>query len=270
MSKTLLVILGIVAAAFISVVVCAGIIGMAFYMTSGIVDTADSFFQQVAAGNIDEAWTHVSKEFKESTSREEFEAFLEQSSLDEYQSATWNNRQVTNDEGTLEGTIKTPDGSIPLTLTLVKGDDGWKIQAIELADSGIVNQSQASVPTLEESAALVKATTQEFALAVNNKDFTDFHKNLAVEFQEELSPEQFAEVFAVFIEQEIDLTVLEDLEPVFTADPGVAADGMLHLEGYFPSEPSRTHFSYNYVYRDDGWKLLGLDVNIKPIGKEGE
>lgn len=247
------------------VVLTVAIVVAVFFFTGGIVETADAFFQQVAEGNMDEAWTHLSADFKESTPRDELEAFLEDSSLAEYESASWNNRRVTPDTGTLEGTVKTPEGRIPITISFVKEDDGWKIQSIEKEPTGIAQSAEVSVPTLEESAALVKATTQEFAAAINNEDFSEFHKNIAVEFQEKLSPEEFAEVFAVFIEQEIDLSGLENLEPVFTSDPGLAADGTLHLEGYFPSTPSRTHFSYTYVHREEGWKLLGLDVNIKPI-----
>lgn len=257
--KTVLAILG----AIVVVIVLA--VAAVFFLTGGIVETADAFFKEVAAGNMDGAWNQLSGEFKESTTKADFEAFLTDSTLAEYESASWNNRSITTNTGELEGTVTTSKGPIPIKITFVKDAGEWKIQYIEREPTGIANAVEVSIPTLEASAELVKTTTSDFAAAVNNKDFTEFHATIAKEFQEKLSPEQFAEVFAVFIDQEIDLSVLEDLEPAFTTDPALTADGTLLLEGYFPSTPSRTHFSYTYVKRPDGWKLLGLDVNIKPI-----
>jgi len=262
--KKLLIILAALLGFFAIVgVVVVAIVGV-FFLTGGLVETADAFFVDVAAGNMDGAWSHLSPDFQAVTTREEFEAYIATSGLADYQSASWNSRQVRNNTGELEGSITTPGGEIPLKMTFVRAGSDWKIQLIEKEASGIA-EPEPQLPPLAQCAELVQTTTRDFAAAVNNKDFTDFHATVAREFQEEWSPERFAETFSVFIEQEIDLSVLEGMEPIFTTDPGLAADGTLHLEGYFPSEPSRAHFAYNYVHRPDGWKLLGLDINIKPI-----
>lgn len=260
--KIVKIVLGVLAAFVVLVVVS---IAAVFFFTGGIVETADTFFKEVAAGNMDGAWNHLSADFKESTPRPEFEAFLRDSSLVDYESASWTNRSITASSGSLEGTVTTSDGTIPIKITFVKDAGEWKIQFIEKEASGIASEVEVPIPSLEESAELVKTTTSDFAAAVNNNDFTEFHATVAQEFQEQLSPEKFAEVFATFIDQEIDLSVLEDMEPAFTSDPGLSADKTLLLEGYFPSTPMRTYFSYTYVKRPAGWKLLGLDVNIKPI-----
>lgn len=268
--KTRTVVLVIVlAGGAVAAIVVAAVMAIfaVFYFTGGIVETADAFFHEVAAGDVDGAWDYVSSDFKASTTRGEFEAFLTESSLSEYQSATWSNRQVTTDSGFLEGAVVTPSGRIPIKISFVKGPDGWKIQRIEKEPSGIAKPSDVSLPTLAESADLVKATTRDFAAAVNQKDFADFHAGVSAELQEQATPEEFAEVFATFLDQEIDLSVLEGMEPLFTTAPAMAADGTLHLEGYFASTPSRTYFSYTYIKQPEGWKLLGINVNVRPVEK---
>ena len=108
--------------------------------------------------------------------------FLKDSSLAEYESASWSSRSVTTNTGELEGTVTTAQGPIPIKITFVKDADGWKIQYIEREPTGIANEVDVTIPTLEESAELVKTTTSDFAAAVNNKDFTEFHATIAKEF----------------------------------------------------------------------------------------
>ena len=258
-------------AVFAAVLVAIVVIGITavFYLTSGAVDTADAFFTEVAAGNFSAARNFLSEEFKATTSAAELEAFLSKSSLLDYNEANWHNRSIENNTGSLEGEIITQSGgSIPLKMDFVKESDAWKILFIEKQNAGIATSSESVIPTKAESAELLRGTTREFGQALNNRDFSDFHAGLASEFQDKFSPDELMETFGTFIEQEIDLTLLEQYEPMFTLEPALSSEGVLQLEGYFPTTPSRTHFSYTYVVRSGSWKLLGINVDLKPV--EGE
>lgn len=247
----------------LALVIGAGVL-IIFYATSGLTKTADTFFADVGAGDMAAARGLLSQAFRDNTSEDALQHFLEQDRLMDYQSASWSSRSVTLGSGQLEGSINTRSGGkIPIKLSFVK-EDGWKIYAIERPAAG-VSQGGSSVPSRDESAHLVAATTHAFGEAINAKDFSGFHENASPEFQHDVSVGDLAKNFAAFMEQEIDLTSLDNLKPVFTADPGLDGDGILHLEGYYPSHPLRALFEYKYVYRGTGWKLLGISLNLQPV-----
>lgn len=260
--KKVLLVLG----AFVAVGVL--VLGIVFYATSGAVKAADSFFRAVAAGDLEDAKTYLAEGFKASTPDDELMAFLEGSGLAGYRESDWGGRSVDTSSGKLTGKVITESGaSIPLTITFVREGGEWKIYHIQREGVGLdaVAAEEVKLPSRAEASQLVKTTTMEFALAVNARDLTPLHAGSAREFQEQVSIDQLHESFAPFLEQEIDLTVLEGYEPMFTTDPAMSAEGVLRLEGYFPTNPSRAHFKYSYVHRDDRWQLLAINVNLKPI-----
>jgi hypothetical protein len=260
--KNILTVLGII------VLGIGVLIGVIFYATSGVVETADSFFKAVADGNFNTARSHLSEEFKASTSKEEFQAFLEESALTEFAEAFWHNRSVSIGSGTLEGEVTTKSGgTIPLTMAFVKEDSGWKIYSIQKSTAGLQSASNGSlaIPSKTEAAQIVDETTLDFANAVNAKDFSEFHAQMAKELKEQYSVAQLTQIFQPFISQELDLTVLQNFEPMFTSEPALSAEGVLQLEGYYPTTPSRAHFTYKYVYRFTSWKLISVNINLKPI-----
>lgn len=244
------------------------LIGVSFYATSGVAETADSFFKAVAGGNFNTARSHLSEEFKASTSKEEFQTFLEESALTEFAEASWHNRSVSIGSGTLEGEVTTKSGgTIPLTMDFVKEDSGWKIYSIQKPNAGLQNASNTNIaiPSKAEAAKIVNRTSLDFADAVNAKNFSEFHAQMAQEFKEQYSVAQFTEIFQPFLAQEQDLTVLQDVEPMFTSEPALSAEGVLQLEGYYPTTPSRGYFTYKYVHRFTSWKLISININFKPI-----
>lgn len=260
--KKALIILGSVAAAVLL------ILAVVFHATSGAVDTADAFFRAAADGDMELAKGYLAEGFKSSTSDEELKQFLESSGILDYRESDWGARSVDTSSGTLTGKIVTGSGgTVPVTITFVREAGDWKIYRIERESAGLsaAVSGEVEIPSRAEAAELVKTTTQEFAVAVNAKDLSSIHAKAALEFQQQVPVEQLNENFAAFLEQDIDLTVLRDYQPMFTSDPALTADGVLHLEGYFPTLPSRAYFSYTYVHRDARWQLLGIDVNVTPV-----
>jgi hypothetical protein len=260
--KKALIILGSIAA--LGIIVFASV----FFATSGAVDTADSFFKAAAAGDIEDAKLYLAEGFKSSTSDEELVAFLEGAGLLDYRESNWGGRSVDTSSGKLTGKVITRSGaSIPLTITFVREDDAWKIYYIQREGAGVdvASAEEVRLPSRAEASQVVKSSTSDFAVAINAKDLSSLHAGASSEFQQQVSVEQLNEIFASFLTQDIDLTVLQDYEPMFTSDPALSADGVLRLEGYFPTTPSRAYFQYSYVHRDGGWQLLGINFKVKPV-----
>ena len=64
------------------------------------------------------------------------------------------------------------------------------------------------------------------------------------------------------MDQNIDLTVLEPLEPVFDGEPRIDEDGVLEITGNYPTEPSQVAFVLKYLYEGTAWKLVGFNIDI--------
>lgn len=119
--------------AIIAVIVIG--IALMFYFTSGLSDAAHQQLSAIKSGNIDSAYDMTSKAFQEATSLNAYKDFVEKYPiLKDYKSVSFTERKIEKDSGYLAGTIKTDDGSeMKIEYQLVKEDDKWKIQGMQLS-----------------------------------------------------------------------------------------------------------------------------------------
>ncbi len=259
MKKLLIVLLVIL-------VIIVIVIAAVFLMTSGVTKSADTFFRSVREGNLTAAYAQVSEDFKAATSQELFETFLKNSALLNYQTATWTSRSVSGKTGELEGTVETSDGgSIPIKIMFVKEQSKWKILNINKTAAGLVQteSSALSLPGDSDLKAMADVCMRDFALAIQNKDFSDLYATLSELWKSQTTAEKLQENFQGFVDQEIDLTVLSQYEPVFSKQPAINDKGALELEGYYATQPSTCYFTLRYLYEHPEWKLAGIYVTLK-------
>lgn len=258
--KKLLIGLGVVVVLVIIALV------VVFRLTSGIVEVADQFFKAVQAQEFSEAYTYVAQDFRAATSLEQLKTFLEQSALINYQEASWSSREITTSQAKLEGTIKTADGgSVPIMMTFVKEDGEWKILYIEKTAAGLATKEETtkSIPPLDEINLMTAEAMHELALAINARDFSIFYAKLSKLWQSQTTADDLYSAFKSFSDQNVDLTILKGMDPVFDQPPKIDENDMLILEGYYPTQPSVTHFDLKYLYEHPAWKLAGVHVQLK-------
>jgi hypothetical protein len=246
-------------------VVIGAIILFVFYLTSGLTRSADRFFTLVREGKAKDAYLSASREFQASAPEEDFAAFLKNSTIADYESATWSSRSVANKIGELEGSIKTRAGGvIPVKLRLIKEDGKWKIHAIEKAAAGLVTTSaEPTVPAEDELKAMASRSALLLARAINNKDFSEFYNATAKVWQSQTTPEALKETFIKYIEQNVDLTFVEGHSPEFSEKPSIDESGRLILKGYYPTQPSRLSFTIKFIRQESEWKLIGIHVSLE-------
>ena len=86
----------------------------------------------VHEGNYEAAASWLSEQFHTMTSSEELRRFMEETALANYRNATWSSRFITGRTGELEGAVETWDGgTVPVMMSFVKEDTGWKILSIK-------------------------------------------------------------------------------------------------------------------------------------------
>lgn len=254
---------------FIAVVLAA--VAAVVYLTSTLKVTASHALGAVAMGSFAEVRDRFSDEFNARTADGEFELFLARAGIVDFDQARWRVHGLSFDAVDLAGVVDSVSGEpVRLRVEFVREGAGFSIDAVRRPYVGVGGESGGiRIPDIQAAAGLVKETTRAFADAVKAGDFSTFHGEAAAPLRETYSLQEFTRLFSPFLEQQVDLTVLDRTQPRFTADPALLATGILHLQGYFPSRPSRASFSYQYAYTAAGWRLTGIDFKLRPVQSPG-
>lgn len=264
MKKALKILLGIVAVIAIAIVI---VVAAVFYFTSGTVDTADAFFDSVKQQDIAKARSFLSEDFKAGTDENALKVFLTDNAIFDFKEASWPDRSIDGFyRGGLGGSVTTENGdTVPIKLTFVKENGTWKINSIQ-------RDAANSLPSKADQVALTKQSMRDFAAGINGKNMESFRQTISKLWQEQVTTEELNKAFATFMEQNLDLTVLEPLEPLFDNEPKINQDGVLVITGHYPTEPSRVTFEHKYIYEDTAWKLVGFSVDIQeaPAGTQSQ
>lgn len=125
------------------------------------------------------------------------------------------------------------------------------------------------VPDEDEIKSLTDRTLLALNKAVLKKDFTAFcKKEIASAVQDQLTPEKMENSFKELVEKQIDFApAIKDMEPEFKPKPAMSHVGdfdVLIVKGFYDTKPSRLSFQLKYVEDEDEWKLVGVDVTMKP------
>jgi len=257
MNKWIKILLGVMS-------IFAVTIAAIFYLTSGMVNTADSFFSAVKQQNIAKARSYLAEDFKASTDEKTLTEFLSKGAILNFKKASWSNRQISSGRGELNGSITTDSGGIvPIKIIFVKESNAWKIYAIQKPTAGL--QSEDSSPTSpgkNEQMALVKQSIHDFIVSVENKNMEHFRGTVSRLWQRQVTTEQLNTAFKSVIDSGANWSVLEGFEPVISPEAKVDENGILLIAGLYQTKPN-VHFELKYVYEGLAWKLAGFSIQAK-------
>ena len=249
--------------------IVGGIIFLVTRLVAPMTDDGEKFLAALASGPIGTAYGMTSAALRSGQTEKDFAAAVKSFGLDGFESASWSNRSIVNDRGVLEGTVRTKaGGSVPLTIEMIKEGDMWKVLSIKGPKTGassgaiIEKESPAAVPGPEESAQLALAALLSFNEAVQTKSFEKFHGGISRMWREQITPAKLLEVFQPFIDAEIDIAAIQALGPVFKSPPAVNADGLLVLEGHYPTTPKKVYFTLKFIDEAKMWKVGGVKVDV--------
>jgi len=250
------------------------IVFFVFYSTRKLPNSADNFLTLVKNNQYEEAYQGTSKVFQSNFSLDQFQSFISQYKLGEYQSSLWNSRKISGgNTGTVSGSITLTDHTvIPTQINFVKEENDWKIASISL--NGEVN----NIPEKEsinqaQINSLVNETMGLFSDAVNSQDFTKLYDSGATAFKEQMaSQDAIKKQFQSFIDLKVDLSDLKNQQPVFSEQPGINKDGLLVAQGQYtisvkdPTDGKRKQgilkFNLKYFFEAGSWKLFGIGAEL--------
>lgn len=233
---------------------------------AGCVATADSFMVAARDGRYADAMSFLSQTYRSASSESDVRKFMAASLLDKYSEATWNSRRIQNSQGWLEGSVETTTGgNVPVKMEFVNEASGWRIVSIT-TPKGMSppggSMAGRDIPQPDEQVALVRHSFRDFAAALKQKSLSSFHSTLSKPFAEQYSVEKLDSIYAGFFALQADWNVLDTMKPTLTPDAAIDSNGVLVVEGFFPTTPGKLSFRQKYVREGGEWKLLGFNVNV--------
>jgi hypothetical protein len=127
-------------------------------------------------------------------------------------------------------------------------------------------QPDVKLPPRKELKQMIKRTLLDWNKAVQSGNFTGFHNGAATIFKKNTSLKKTRSNFKGFIDKKINITSIQNLEPVFEPAPKIGkvhgVDGVLQLSGTYKTKPEITQFTLMYVREKSTWKLAQISVYI--------
>lgn len=125
-------------------------------------------------------------------------------------------------------------------------------------------ENAVEVPTDSEVRRLALDSLLLFNTAIQTRSFEKFHSKIAQLWQDQISPDQLLQIFHTFVDGNVNISPIAKEKPNFSGPPTVNAEGVLVLKGSYPTQPNNVFFELKYVSEDESWKLVGINVQVKP------
>ena len=163
----------------------------------------------------------------------------------------------------LKGHYPTKPNKVTFKLTYVYESSAWKLMGINVQAIPFV-ENTGEVPTNKELKKLALDSLLLFNVAIQTKSFDNFYAKIAKLWQKEVTPEKLLQIFHSFIDKKVNIALIVKEQPDFDGTPTVNDDGILVLKGSYPTQPNKVFFELKYVFEDESWKLVGINVQVKP------
>jgi hypothetical protein len=134
------IVLGIVGG--LAVIITVSVVS-ALWLTSGLVDRVEAHLDAIKAGDLRSAYEQSAAQFRQEATFEQYEAFVQHyPSLAGVSSYDVGAREFKNNVGTVEVTVEDAAGAaLPLTFTLTKENDAWRVFRIDVSEqAGVTTQ----------------------------------------------------------------------------------------------------------------------------------
>ncbi len=119
-----------------------------------------------------------------------------------------------------------------------------------------------AVPDEQTIRKMALAAMLDFNAALRKKSFDDFHETLALSWRKQISDTQLLRAFQPFIDKDIDVSGIQDVDFIFDQKPDVNTDGLLIVNGHYPTKPYEVLIELKYMYEVPRWRLFGIDVKL--------
>lgn len=114
--------------------------------------------------------------------------------------------------------------------------------------------------SLEQALYLIRSTLLTLNDANRSGNYTVLHDLAAPGFQARNSAADLGQSFADLRHRNFDLYGVALLAPQFTETPALDQNGLLHLSGFFPTQPQQIKFDLAFEISAGQWRLFAIAV----------
>ncbi len=149
-------------------------------------------------------------------------------------------------------------------------EDGDLSETPEKKEIVKADASKGEIPSDEELQEIVKTNLLNFNDAIQQKDFTNFHKTISEAWQKQVQPITFEDGFKSFIDKGVDISEIRSQKATFSPPPNLDKEqGLerLYVNGSYPTSPKPTTFKLQYIAEGKEWKLFAIEVYTSSFKK---
>lgn len=241
---------------------------------------AKAFFEELSVGHTGHAYESAAFAFQAQQSEKAFAQNVKEMGLTQPEVLEWEAPEILNNEATVRVNLTAKDDrKQTFVVTLVYESGAWRVHSLRsprgsgsrtenrftLVGKGAAFSDAQSQPLPEEKEirTLVLRTLEKFDTAVQQQSFADFYADVAVAWQKQLSVRQLERAFQPFVNAGVRLGGLNAAEMQLDGPPAINSEGVLVINGHFPTTPYKVYFNMKFLYELPRWKLFGLDVNLQ-------
>ena len=239
------------------------------------VEVADGFLVNLAEGKGGRALDYVTRSFHQGTDAQKVLRLVGRGSIFKTTRKfygkinKWNPGRIL-----LTGLLHDRnDATRPIQITMMLENDAWRVDRVEIIDDDQPPAADDSpekiafdpktVPPRDALAQMTMDTLLAFNRSVTGQDFTPLYEHISKTGRSRTSPEELEKAFTSFIEHGVDIAAIGQAKPAFDPAPVIDGGGRLLVKGMYPTKPARVFFNLEYVFEDEEWRLIGIDVQIK-------
>jgi hypothetical protein len=121
------------------------------------------------------------------------------------------------------------------------------------------------LPPADVMLGLIRTTVIAVNQANQTGNYTVLRDLGAPDFRNANDASRLAAIFQVLREQGIDFTPLLQIAPEVSEAPVIDGAGLLHLAGFFPTEPLRVNFDMSFQSEKGRWRPYTISVYLARV-----
>jgi hypothetical protein len=139
----------------------------------------------------------------------------------------------------------------------------YRVRSSRVQATGFNTKEAGTMPNKDGQIALVKRGMRDFGVSLRAKSMEHFRNNISSVWQRQYTTQKLNDSYGQIIEANLDLSVLNTLEPVMDQEAQINQEGVLVLKGHYATQPSQVYFQQKFIREKGAWKLLGFYFNLE-------
>lgn len=137
----------------------------------------------------------------------------------------------------------------------------YVLDAIPAIEPQNVEAEKIEMPAAAGLVDLLRSTLLMVNTGNKTGDYSLLYSNLTPPVQKNVDVDQLAKALTGFREEKLDMSAVSVVHPQFSKPPEIDANGVLNLNGYFPTQPRILKFNLGYRKLNGSWRLEAIDLD---------